>query len=133
MITLAFAIALVPLLAQVSHDQPFVPTRAVCFRAELGPKSTTQKPIYKKAVLFSTRDQKECVAKNTKLAALCDAHARTQYQGEFKSLWRSLWERDRLLSGSIQSSCAEKIGLVVDVTTDMNKQGKAKEEIGGWH
>ena len=127
MMTLALAFALGPLLAQAHHDRPFVPTHAVCFRAEMGPKSKPQKPVYLKAVLFVTRVQNECLTKDAKLAALCDEHARTQNQGEFKSLWRGEWERDRRLSDRIQSSCAKTPGAVVDVTKDMNNKSKAKD------
>jgi len=120
-------LALAPLLAQVHLDQPFVPTHAVCFRAQMGPKSKPQKPVYLKAVLLVLRDEKECLAKKARLAALCDAHSRTQNQGDFKTLWRSEWERDRRLSDSIQSACAKRPPAVVDVTRDMNRKGKAQD------
>ena len=83
------ALALLSLLAQVSFDRPFVAKKAVCFRAELGPKSTPKAPVYKKAELVNKATAAECAGKGVKLAALCDAFSRTQNHGAFKALWRS--------------------------------------------
>lgn len=105
-------------------DLPFTPTKAVCFRAQPGRGSTPKTPVYAKAEVLVVQAAAACAGPNTSLAALCDVHARTQFQGQFKTTWNSPWERDHLLEADVQSMCARKVGTVTDVTKDASNKKK---------